>query len=71
MLVEELEADLQQRIDALDIPAGSVLLEELPPEQEPVRAVPAGLATVGIGLLENLSANRAALTYLALSLAGL
>ena len=32
-----------------------------------MRAVPAGLATVGIGLLENLSANRAALTYLALA----
>ena len=71
VLVDELEADLQQRIDALDIPAGSILLEDLPPGQEPVRAVPAGLATVGIGLLENLSANRAALTYLALSLAGL
>ncbi|HZI44270.1 MAG TPA: MMPL family transporter, partial [Ilumatobacter sp.] len=71
VLVDELEADLQQRIDALDIPADSILLEQLPAGQEPVRAVPAGLATVGIGLLENLSANRAALTYLALSLAGL
>ena len=33
--------------------------------------MPAGLATVGIGLLENLEANRAALTYFSLGLAGL
>ncbi len=71
VLVESLADDLQQRIDTLDIPATSILLEQLPPDQAPVRAVPAGLATVGIGLLDNLSANRAALTYLALSLAGL
>ena len=71
VLVEELEADLQARIDALDLPADSILLVDLPEGQDPVRATPAGLATVGIGLLENLSANRANLTYLALSLAGL
>ncbi|TFH20584.1 MAG: hypothetical protein E4H05_01965, partial [Acidimicrobiales bacterium] len=70
-LVGELEADLQSRIDALDLPADSILLTDLPDGQDPVRATPAGLATVGIGLLENLSANRANLTYLALSLAGL
>ncbi|MEZ5217721.1 MAG: MMPL family transporter [Ilumatobacteraceae bacterium] len=70
-LVAELEADLQARIDALDLPADSILLVDLPAGQDPVRATPAGLATVGIGLLENLSANRANLTYLALSLAGL
>jgi hydrophobe/amphiphile efflux-3 (HAE3) family protein len=70
-LVEQLEADLQARIDALDLPADSILLTDLPEGQAPVRAIPAGLATVGIGLLENLSANRAALTYLSLSLAGL
>ncbi len=71
VLVRELEADLQARIDALDLPADSVLLVDLPEGQDPVRATPAGLATVGIGLLENLSANRANLTYLALSLAAL
>jgi uncharacterized protein len=71
VLVEELEADLQGRIDALDLPADSILLVDLEDGQEPVRATPAGLATVGIGLLENLSANRANLTYLALALAGL
>ena len=71
VLVRELEADLQERIDALDLPADSVLLVDLPEGQDPVRATPAGLATVGIGLLENLSANRANLTYLALSLAAL
>lgn len=69
--VDELEADLQARIDALDLPADSILLTDLPAGQKPVRATPAGLATVGIGLLENLSANRANLTYLALCLAGL
>ena len=42
----------------------------LPEGQDPVRATPAGLATVGIGLLENLSANRANLTYLALLAVG-
>jgi uncharacterized protein len=67
----ELEADLQARIEALSLEADSILLEDLPEGQDPVRATPAGLATVGIGLLENLSANRAALTYLALALAGL
>jgi uncharacterized protein len=71
VLVRELEADLDERIAALDLDADSILLVDLPEDQEPVRAVPAGLATVGIGLLENLSANRAALTYLSLSLAGL
>ena len=69
--VAELEADLQARIEALDLPADSILLVDLPEGQDPVRATPAGLATVGIGLLENLSANRANLTYLALSVAGL
>ena len=71
VLVQDLRNDLQARIDALDIPSTSILLAELPEGQPPVRAVPAGLATVGIGLLENLEANRAALTYLALGLAGL
>jgi hypothetical protein len=69
--VADLEADLQARIDALELPDDSILLVDLPAGQDPVRATPAGLATVGIGLLENLSANRANLTYLALSLAGL
>jgi uncharacterized protein len=71
VFVRELEADLQSRIESLDLPADSILLSGLPDGQEPVRATPAGLATVGIGLLENLSANRANLTYLALALAGL
>lgn len=71
VLVEELEADLSQRITALDLPADSILLTDLADDQTAVRATPAGLATVGIGLLENLSANRANLTYLALILAGI
>jgi hydrophobe/amphiphile efflux-3 (HAE3) family protein len=71
VLVDELKADLDARIAALDIDADSVLLIDLPEGQSAVSATPAGLATVGIGLLENLSSNRAALTYLALCLAGL
>jgi len=71
VLVDELQADLDARIAALDLDADSILLVDLPEGQEAVHATPAGLATVGIGLLENLSANRAALTYLSLSLAGL
>ncbi|MGH9132787.1 MAG: efflux RND transporter permease subunit, partial [Ilumatobacteraceae bacterium] len=71
VLVDELRADLDRLIGELDLPPDSVLLTGLPPGQEPVRAVPAGLATVGIGLLDNLEANRAELTYLALCLAGL
>ncbi|MEO6571921.1 MAG: MMPL family transporter, partial [Ilumatobacteraceae bacterium] len=71
VLVADLRDDLDQRIAALDPPADSILVQGLPDGQPAVRATPAGLATVGIGLLENLSANRAALTYLALCLAGL
>ena len=71
VLVDELKADLDARIAALDLDADSILLTDLPADQAPVSATPAGLATVGIGLLENLSSNRAALTYLALCLAGL
>jgi hydrophobe/amphiphile efflux-3 (HAE3) family protein len=71
VLVESLEQDLNARIDQLDLPADSILLGNLAEGQTAVRATPAGLATVGIGLLENLSANRANLTYLALMLAGI
>ncbi len=71
VLVAELEADLESRIEALDLPPDSVLLQDLDPGDPPVRAVPAGLAVVGVGLLENLSANRAVLTYLGLALAAL
>jgi len=71
VLVDALQDDLDSRIAALDLPADSILLVELPDDQSAVRATPAGLATVGIGLLENLSANRANLTYLALCLAAL
>lgn len=40
-------------------------LRELP-EPEGLRATPSGLAAVGVGLLENLEANRTELTYIAL-----
>lgn len=73
VLVEALGADLDARIESLQgsLAVDSLLLTDLPEGQTAVRATPAGLATVGIGLLENLSANRANLTYLALCLAGL
>ena len=71
VLVAALSADLDAKIAATDIAAESILRVDLPADQAAIRATPAGLATVGIGLLENLSANRANLTYLALSLAGL
>ena len=70
-LVAQLEADLDRRIAELDLPADSVLLQGLDADQPVMRAVPAGLAVVGVGLLENLSANRAILTYLGLALSGL
>ena len=71
ILVAEIEADLGARIAGLNLPADSILLVGLEEGDAPVRAVPAGLAVVGVGLLENLSANRAVLTYLALVVAGL
>lgn len=71
VLVAELRADLDARIAAIQLPPDSVLNVAVDQGEPPMRAVPAGLATVGIGLLENLEANRATLTYLALAAAGL
>ena len=71
VLVNDLEDDLNSRIAALDVPADSVLVQDLQPGEPPMRAVPAGLAVVGVALLQNLSANRAVLTYLGLALAAL
>ena len=69
VIVKELQADLQQRIDKVQLPADSVLTSAGVTGGPVMRAVPSGLAVVGVGLLENLSANRALLTYLALSIA--
>lgn len=71
VLVERLETDLESRIAALDLPADSLLRVGLDDDEPAIRAVPAGLAVVGVGLLENLSANRAVLTYLGLALVAL
>ena len=71
VLVRQLEDDLDDRIAELDPAEDSVLLQDLGEGTPPVRAVPSGLAVVGVGLLENLSANRALLTYLGLALAAL
>ncbi len=71
ILVDRLKSDLEARIDALDLPDDSLLRVGLDENDPSIRAVPAGLAVVGVGLLENLSANRAVLTYLGLALVAL
>ncbi|MGK2928874.1 MAG: efflux RND transporter permease subunit [Acidimicrobiales bacterium] len=71
VLVEHLESDLESRIAALDLPDDSVLRTGLEEDEPSIRAIPAGIAVVGVGLLENLSANRAVLTYLGLALVAL
>ncbi|HEU5084349.1 MAG TPA: MMPL family transporter [Acidimicrobiales bacterium] len=70
-IVERLEADLEQRLDELELPEDSILLQGLDEDDPAIRATPAGLAVVGVGLLDNLSANRAGLTYLGLAVAAL
>ncbi len=70
-IVDELEADLEGRLAAADLPEDSILLVELPAGQEAIRAIPSGLAVVGVGLLENLKQNRAQLTYIGLALVAL
>lgn len=68
-LVADLEDDLNRRIEDLDLPEDSILLVGND-DQAAIQATPSGLAVVGVGLLENLSANRAILTYLGLALVG-
>jgi uncharacterized protein len=56
---------LEERREVVnDIRADTVVLDEV--ASGAIRAVPSGLAIVGVGLLENLKANRILLTYLAL-----
>lgn len=58
-------SSLEERRDVLnDIRDDTVVLDEV--ASGAIRAVPSGLAVVGVGLLENLKANRILLTYLAL-----
>ncbi len=71
VIVDELQADLEARLSEAELPEDSILLVELPPGQDPVKAIPSGLAVVGVGLLENLKQNRAQLTYLGLALVAL
>lgn len=59
-------SSLEQRKEVVDDIVAD--LEPRLADQPNVRATPSGLAVVGIGLLENLEANRAQLTYLALAL---
>ena len=68
LIVDALEADLDARLAAADLPEDSILLVDLPADQDAVKAIPSGLAVVGVGLLENLKQNRAQLTYLGLAL---
>ena len=71
VIVASLKADLAERLAAVKLGSDSVLNVGLSERDAPIRAVPAGLAVVGVGLLENLKANRAELTYLALAGAAL
>ena len=71
VLIEELEADLAQLIADAELAEDSILLVGLDDDADPLRAVPSGLAVVGVGLLDNLSANRAILTYLGLAIVAL
>jgi len=57
-LLEERKATVNQIRDTVSPPEG-------------IKAVPSGLAIVGVGLLENLQANRILLTYLALLFVGM
>ena len=71
VLIEELEADLAELIAGAGLAEDSILLVGLDDDADPLRAVPSGLAVVGVGLLDNLSANRAILTYLGLAIVAL
>ena len=71
VIVDSLKADLTQRLAGVKLDDNTVLNVGLSDGFAPVRAVPAGLAVVGVSLLENLKANRAELTYLALAAAAL
>jgi hydrophobe/amphiphile efflux-3 (HAE3) family protein len=54
--------DLKVVLDGIE----ATLVTTIPPP-EGTRATPSGLAVVGVGLLENVSANRALLTYVAMA----
>jgi hypothetical protein len=71
VLVKDLEADLDSRLADVQLKPDSILAVGLDAGEPPIRAVPSGLAVVGVGLLENLKANRMALTYVALAAAAL
>ncbi len=71
VLISELEADLEGQIAGLDVADASILTIDVAEGDDPVRIVPSGLAVVGVGLLDNLKANRAILTYLGLALVAL
>ena len=70
-LVRDIDALLAEKIDALDPAEDSILRTGLAEDDPLVRANSSGLAVVGVGLLDNLSANRATLTYFGLALAAL
>ncbi len=75
-------AQINMRVAPSGLDERSVVFDELdvaiaqPPDERAripanATATPAGLATVGVGLLDNITANRAALTYLALAMVAL
>ena len=71
VLVEDLKADLQARIDALEIDADSILRTDLPDEQDAVERNTGRSRDRRYRSAREPVANRAELTYLALCLAGL
>jgi hypothetical protein len=71
VIVADLRRDLDERLAAIELAPDTVLDVELTDGRPPIRAVPSGLAVVGVSLLENLEANRELLTYLAIAIAAL
>ncbi|WP_208027272.1 efflux RND transporter permease subunit [Rhabdothermincola sediminis] len=66
-------ANLIYRYAPTSLEARAVVLDQIKAQTDPppgVRATPSGLATVGVGLLQNLRANRVLLTYLAILFVG-
>jgi hypothetical protein len=71
VIVADLQRDLDARLASVQLAPDTVLDIDLTEGRPPIRAVPSGLAVVGVSLLENLEANRELLTYLAIAVAAL
>ncbi|MEZ5144641.1 MAG: MMPL family transporter [Acidimicrobiales bacterium] len=65
------QKDLESRLPVVREIDSSTKAGGATPAPDGVEATPSGLAVVGVGLLENLNANRVALTYLSILFVGL